>query len=533
MISINHFFLNILKQIRKFYLNSNIYDKKISKVYNNDFFYKPSPHLLFSLIKYHKKKIKIDDFSLDEIWSEKNINKREFKNLNSFNWFFSLDLKSSKHITRSIISNWIKFNEKYNSKTWEFDLTATRIIAWLSSYNLTFEESNESYKKKFNLIIQKQTNHLINEINKSNSIDRKLIGCTAIILVGLCYKIEKNYLNYGLDVLKKISKSSLDNSGFPRTRNINQLVFFLKYFILIREWFKEAQISIPEHIEETIYYLGQGYAFIWQNVNSDLLFNGNSKSDNNEFDNYLNRLGYKFKYENQDLGGYIIFKNKKTCLIMDAGSTPNLKYTKDYQSGALSFEIIRNGKKLISNCGYFNQNNPKLNKISKSTATQSTLIIDDQSSCKFNSSSFVRRGLRIIKKETIFEKNYWKINASHDGYLKNYNSIHARKIEFYPEQMAFFGTDIILKKRGNRNYRFDVRFHVEPNVRLMKTQDNKSILIELNDEGWKFTCDNFDINIDNGLYFGNKNSYIDNQNIFITGISNNQTESIRWQITKI
>ena len=87
MISINHFFLNILKQIRKIYLNSNIYDKKISKVYNNDFFYKPSPHLLFSLIKYHKKKIKIDDFSLDEIWSEKNINKREFKNLNNFNCF--------------------------------------------------------------------------------------------------------------------------------------------------------------------------------------------------------------------------------------------------------------------------------------------------------------------------------------------------------------------------------------------------------------------------------------------------------------
>ena len=91
----------------------------------------------------------------------------------------------------------------------------------------------------------------------------------------------------------------------------------------------------------------------------------------------------------------------------------------------------------------------------------------------------------------------------------------------------------MLKKKGNRSYKFDVRFHVEPNVRLMKTQDNKSILIELNDEGWKFTCDNFDINIDNGLYFGNQNSYIDNQNIFITGISNNQTESIKWQITKI
>ena len=41
----------------------------------------------------------------------------------------------------------------------------------------------------------------------------------------------------------------------------------------------------------------------------------------------------------------------------------------------------------------------------------------------------------------------------------------------------------------------------------MKTLDNKSILIELEDEGWRFSCENFDISIDNGIYFGNKNSY--------------------------
>ena len=74
---------------------------------------------------------------------------------------------------------------------------------------------------------------------------------------------------------------------------------------------------------------------------------------------------------------------------------------------------------------------------------------------------------------------------------------------------------------------------MEPTVKLMKTQDNKSILIELDDEGWKFTCDNYEINIDKGLYFGNKNSYTENQNIFISGISNNQTENIKWEILKI
>ena len=74
---------------------------------------------------------------------------------------------------------------------------------------------------------------------------------------------------------------------------------------------------------------------------------------------------------------------------------------------------------------------------------------------------------------------------------------------------------------------------MEPNVKLMKTQDNKTILIELDDEGRKFTCENYDIDIDNGLYFGKKNSYSENQNIFVSGISNNLVENIKWEIKQI
>ena len=534
MIYINRFFFGIINQLRKVYLNSNLYDKKISKIDDNDFIYKPSPYLLSSLIKYQKKKIKIDEFSLHEIWNYKNIKNKKYKNLNNFYWFFSLDLKTSKQAAQSVIVNWIKNNRRYNYRTWKFDLTAKRIIAWLSCHNLTYDESNQNYKDNYNRMIQKQTNHLINEINKSEILEDKLIGCASIILVGLCYQNEKKYLSFGLTILKKISKLALDNNGFTKSRNIKQLIFFLKYFILVREWFKESQTNVPEHVEETIYYLGQGYSFIWQNIGSDLLFNGNNISNNFDFDNYLKRLGYKFKNENQEHAGYVILRNKKICIAMDVGSSPNSNYTKDYQSGALSFEIISNGQKLVSNCGYYKKIN--LNHLSKSSATQSTLVIDDNSSCKFskiNNILLVKRGLKILKKDRIFEKKYWKINASHDGYLKKYNSIHERKIEFFPEKMVFVGTDKIIKKKTNNNYKFDIRFHIEPNVKLMKTQDKKTILIQLIDEGWKFTCENFDINIDNGLYFGNKNSYTANQNIFISGVSYNQTENIRWEIQKI
>ena len=226
---------NINKNLRKVYLNSNFYEKKISKIFYKELIYRPSPHLLSSLIKYQTQKIDVNDISAENLWETTSINNKHFKRLNNFYWFFTLDLKSSKKNTQKIISDWIRKNFKYNSETWKFDSTSKRIIAWLSNHNLTIDEANKDYLNTFNIMIQKQTNHLVNEIDNSKKFNDKIIGCAAIILVGLSYKDEKKYLSYGLSLLKKISNSVFDNYGFTKSRSIKQLVFHLKYLILIRE----------------------------------------------------------------------------------------------------------------------------------------------------------------------------------------------------------------------------------------------------------------------------------------------------------
>ncbi|MDA7552535.1 heparinase II/III-family protein [Candidatus Pelagibacter sp.] len=534
---INNSYIFSKKKIRSLYLGSNIYNKKITPSIIGSLNYCPSPNFLDSFVKYDKKKINIENYSLNKIWDNKNLKEKDYKNLNSFFWLFSLDLKSSKKDTQNVILQWIEKNHRYNSKSWEFDIASKRIIAWTSNSRLTYENSNTEYKDNFNRIIKKQINHLINEIERSELVDDKMIGCAAIILAGLSYRDKDEHLKTGLNLLRKLIKSSFDNNGFPRSRSIRQLCFYLKHFVLIREWFKESQNEIPNFIDENIYYLGQAYAFSWQNNKIDLLFNGNYLTNNHNFDHYLKKFGYNFKNQINELGGYASLNNKKTSLIMDIGSSPDKKFSSNYQAGALSFEIISNSKKLICNAGYFQNHNHKLNEISKSSASQNTLTLDDRSSCKFNKnkdgSSIVSHGLKILKKNIVFEKNYWKINAAHDGYLKQYGIVHEREIEFYPEQAKFIGHDKIISKNNIKNLKFEIRFHLEPNIKIMKTQNNKSILIDLDGEGWKFNSDNNNMNIDNGLYFGGKDSFVDNQNIVISGMTNDKNQTIKWEITKL
>ena len=527
------FFFFISNYIKNFYLNSNIYNKKISKIPNRSIEYKPNPSLLDCLIKYEKKKIKIEDLYLNSVWTNKNLMEKDYKNLHSFFWLFSLDLKSSKKITQSVILNWIQENNNYNKKNWEINILSKRIIAWVSNSKLTYENSEEEYKNKFNTVIQKQINHLINEIEKSKLFDDKMIGCAAIILTGLSFKEDK-YLNFGLALLKKIINFSFDNQNFPKSRSVRQLNFYLKYFVLIREWLKESQNEIPEYLDEIIFYLGKSYSILWQGIKKNILFNGNYEGENNDLDQYLNKHGYKFKNNSLEVGGYAVLKNKKISLVMDIGPTPEKKFSKNYQCGALSFEIISNNKKLICNSGYFQKTKHKLNDISRSSANHSTLIIDNHSSCKINSSKLeIENNLKILKKKTVMEKNYWNICASHDGYNKRYGIIHEREIEFFPENYKFIGQDKLLKKKNFKSSDFEIRFHLEPNVKIMKTQDEKSILIDIENEGWKFTAQGYKIDIETGLYFGKKNSFTENQNLFISGITQSNDQFIKWEFEKI
>ena len=533
---INETFHQIFSQIRKIYFNSSIYDKKISSKNLKALIYKPSLNILSTIAKYDKTKNKIEDFEIDKILEINKIAYKDYKKLNNFFWLFSIDLKSSKRICLSIISKWIENNQRYNSELWEIDILSRRIISWISNSQLTYDEGDKIYKEKFNKIVFKQVNHLINEIKKSDNYHDKLLGCAAIILTGISYN-EDRYLEFGLELLKKIIKYSFDSEFFPKSRNIRQLIFYLKYFILIRELLKESSNEIPEYLDEIIFHLGKGYDFLWSSTKHSLLFNGNHESNLDDFDKYLDLQKYYFKNKKNDLGGYSILTNKNVILGMDIGPPPENKFSENYQSGPLSFELIFKGKKLICNSGYFQDTKKKLNLISRSTAAHSTLVLNNKSVANFKKDFkgkiFNKFNFKTLNKNVVFEKNYWLIKSSHDGYSRNYGTIHERILEFFPEKNKFVGTDKLIKNKNFIPTSFEIRFHLMPSTKVTKTQNKNIILIELENSAWRFYSENASIDVETGLYFGNKNNYLENQNIFIFGSTEKNEQEIKWEIIKI
>ena len=89
------------------------------------------------------------------------------------------------------------------------------------------------------------------------------------------------------------------------------------------------------------------------------------------------------------------------------------------------------------------------------------------------------------------------------------------------------------KSKNFKSSNFEIRFHLLPEINLTKLLNNDSILIENKNAGWKFTCKNYKIDIETGLYFGIKNKYLENKNILITGLTSPEEQSIFWEISRI
>ena len=115
--------------------------------------------------------------------------------------------KKYKNITKDIVESWINNFFNYNSNTWDLEITARRIIAWVSNTDMTLEDSSKEYKEKFLISLIKQSNFLLKNIKNLFYDTKKIICCAAIILSGMVFKENDSNFKIGIKELEKIIKN--------------------------------------------------------------------------------------------------------------------------------------------------------------------------------------------------------------------------------------------------------------------------------------------------------------------------------------
>ena len=528
--------ITFIKFLKKIYFSSNLYNKSLESQTPSQAHYNPNPYLLSIITTYQKETFKISEVDPNLFWIEDK--KKDNRQLHNFSWLNLINRKTDTKNIKKIIYIWMLKNSRYQKKIWETSILSSRITSWILNIDIILDNANFDFRRNFLSNIISQCNHLKKNIKFEKNYLKKVEISTALILSGLIFKEYENNFKLGIDELEDFVKFFFDNDGFPLSRNPNDLLFSLKYLIFCKEIIKDAQKYIPEFLENIIEKNLVCLNFI-KYPNSQLpLFNGASENHLNQLEGYV-KTNYKKKFKNV-FGGLIKLKQKNHIVFFDIGSPPKKKFSKCYQSGPLSFEYFVDGEKIICNSGFGNNISNKAELLSRLTACQTTLTLNDTSATKFERNKLVNRVFGNSIKNTFKtndinffnDKNLIGCAASHNGYEKNFGCIHKREIFFDKSNNYLKGTDHIFKKRDGIPIRYVFRFHIRPGLTVVKTMGGNSALIQVSkNKSLIFTVSNEMLEIEKSIFLGGQ-KILDNTCITISGNLVNKNKSFNWEIKK-
>jgi len=530
------FQITIIKFLKKLYFSSKSYNESLNTITPKQINYNPNPFLLSIITTYKKHSFKISDINPNIFWLEDK--KKNSDQIHNFFWLNLIDRKTEHTIIKKVIYIWMLRNSKFKKRTWETSILCSRIISWILNIDIILNNSTFEFKKNFLNCIITQSNHLKKNLKFEKNSSKKIQTLTAILLSGLIFKEYEDNFKIGIRELEAFVKNCFDKNGFPYSRNPNDLVFFSKYLILCKEIIKDSQKYVPEFLEDIINKNLNCIQFIKTPDGNMPLFNGATFTNLNQIHQFLEN--YKPKNQKKKLGGLSRIKHKNHLVFMDVEEPPPKNFSNSYQSGPLAFEYFLDGVKIISNSGFGFDISKKAEMLSKLTACQSTLTINDTSVTKFERNKLINKVFGSSIKNTfksydIFNKNDDDIigcSATNNGYEKRYGSTHKREIYIDKKNNYLKGIDHIYKKKDGYPLRYTFRFHINPELTAVKTMSGNGALIQLSkNKSLLFNIAEEELKVEKSLFFGDK-KIIDSTCISISGNLVNKNKSFSWEIKK-
>ena len=531
-------YITLIKFFKKIYFTTNYYNKSLQSKIPTQVHFNPNPFLLSLLSSYKKKTFKISEVNPNDFWLESK--NRSFKKNHDFLWLNLIDRKTDGKNIQKIIYLWMLRFSNFKKKIWESSTLSSRIISWILNIDIIINNGTFDFKKNFFKNIVSQCNHLRKNIKFEKNPLIRIEMLTALILSGLVFKECNNNFEIGINELEKFVKSYFDDDGFPLSRNPNDLVFISKYLILCSETIKDAQKYVPDFLINISEKNLNCLKFLKTPDGKVPFFNGAYENDLSKFDKHLELTNSNKKKDNDTFGGLYRAKSKSQIFFFDIGSPPSKNFSKNYQSGPLSFEYFLDGTKIITNCGFGKNISPKAELISRLTASQSTLTINDTAITKFERNKLVNRvfgnsiknTFKTSNKEIRNDKNYIGCSVLHSGYEKSFNCIHKREIYLDTKNTKLMGVDHIFKKSDGTPIRYVFRFHLNPELNAVKTMSGNSALIQITkNKSLIFTIQNENLEIEKSIFLGGK-KILDNSCITISGNLVNKNKSFNWEIRK-
>ncbi len=451
--------------------------------------------------------------------------------LHGFAWLGdlrALGSQAARARARRLVGDWITAHATWSTPAWRPDVLGRRLSNWLAAYAFLSAGADEAFRARLLGALATQARHLRRSAASGPGDGRVFTAIKGLIHCGACLPGFEACLGEGLRLLaRQLERQVLPDGGhFQRSPALQLKV--LGHLIDIRAALAGARREVPLALQSAIDRMTPMLRALRLGDGGLALFNGGAEEDGAFIDSVLAQTGVKGQpLSSAPHSGFQRLAAGRTVIVVDAGSPPAAGAAA--HAGCLSFEMSSGRNRLVVNCGPYPGDDAAWRAATRSTASHSTLSVDDTSSAGFAPAGEICRGPADVgAQRRQAEGNIW-LELSHDGYRRAFGLIHRRRLYLDSSGEDFRGEDHLSGAGGSA---FAVRFHLHPLVQASLSQDRATVLLKpLRGRGWRLQASGGALGLEESVYFGAGERRRTDQ-IVITGPLNGKGALIKWRLSR-
>lgn len=464
--------------------------------------------------------------------------------LHGFGWLRHMRTRKSElhsNVARSIVNGWLSLHGgRIEGIAWEIDVTAQRVIAWLSHSPVVLHNADRIFYRRFMRSLAIQVRYLRRMASYSPPGEVRFRLRIALAMASIAMPARASTLRKAAEALDREFDSQILPDGGHISRNPRVGLELLLDLLPLRQTYVNLGHDLPQKLISGIDRMYPALRFFRHQDGDLALFNGATSTLANELVSLLRydeTAGEPFKA--MPYSRYQRLAAGKTVVIADTGLPPTGRLSRTAHAGCLSFEMSSGRYRFIVNAGSPKFSGRRYIQAARTTAAHSTVTVDDTSSSRFAASEFVSNIIsepvtNVVVERDVADDGRDVIKASHDGYLKPFGVLHQRELTLNATGLIVTGCDRLLAAEGEEvegDVRAVARFHVHPAINL-KQMDRESIMMTAPDgESWLFSAPGNDVLISEDVFFADASGICGSDQIEIA-LSYRDRPEIRWFLSR-
>ena len=470
---------------------------------------------------------------------------RAFANrLHGFGWLRHMRAYKSDRaslIARSIVDSWLSLHSgRIEGVAWEIDVTAQRVIAWLSHSPVVLHNADRGFYRRFMRSLAFQVRYLRRMAPYAPAGEVLFRLRIALAMASISMPMRAGALRKAALALDNEFDLQILPDGGHISRNPRAGLELLLDLLPLRQTYVNLGHDLPQKLISGIDRMYPALRFFRHQDGDLALFNGATSTLANELMSVLRydeTAGQPFKA--MPHSRYQRLAAGKTVVIADTGTPPVGPLSRTAHAGCLSFEMSSGRHRFIVNSGSPKFAGKRYVQMARTTATHSTVTLNDTSSSHFSPSEFLGHVMTDMVDTVTVERAETEdgrdgLKMVHDGYLRDFGVLHERELSMNSAGAIIAGRDRLIlpgEKVSDEPLKAAVRFHIHPSINL-KQNDRESILLTAPDgESWLFSSPGNEVLISEDIFFADASGICGSDQIEIDFDFAEKPE-IRWFLSR-